>query len=321
MEAVCSAYIRFADHEASGVSPRYEGYARAVAADDEALALIATLPTRKQQANLVFASVRAHCGLADDGKHFCALLKEHRRLVLATVLRRSTQTNEPARCATLLPLLSALPQPLALLEVGASAGLCLFPDRYNYHYSNGHELRVDSSHHRPTFECDIAGPVPIPSKLPSVVWRSGIDLNPLDPSDADTARWLELLIWPEQAARAENLRRAIGSTDHSDVQIHKGDLLTDLAHIASAAPKDATLVIFHSAVLAYVSDAAKRDQFAEQMTSIDAHWISNEHPLVFAGIASKLLEPPRPDQFLLCLDGEPVAQTGPHGQSINWLSR
>src|SRR5215469_6923036 len=31
--------------------------------------------------------------------------------------RHSTQTNEPARCAVLLPLLARLPQPLALLEV------------------------------------------------------------------------------------------------------------------------------------------------------------------------------------------------------------
>jgi hypothetical protein len=34
----------------------------------------------------------------------------------------------------LLPVLTALPQPLALLEDGASAGLCLYPDRYAYRY-------------------------------------------------------------------------------------------------------------------------------------------------------------------------------------------
>ena len=50
------------------------------------------------------------------------------------MLERRTQTNEPARCALMLPLLAALPQPLALLEVGASAGLCLLPDRYGYDY-------------------------------------------------------------------------------------------------------------------------------------------------------------------------------------------
>jgi Uncharacterized protein conserved in bacteria (DUF2332) len=34
---------------------------------------------------------------------------------------RATQTNEAGRCAVLLPVLAALPQPLALLDVGASA--------------------------------------------------------------------------------------------------------------------------------------------------------------------------------------------------------
>ena len=50
----------------------------------------------------------------------------------AVMLARSTQTNEHGRCAALLPVLAGLPEPLALLEVGASAGLCLLPDFYAY---------------------------------------------------------------------------------------------------------------------------------------------------------------------------------------------
>jgi hypothetical protein len=57
----------------------------------------------------------------------------------ATILGRSTQTNEPGRCAALLPVLARLPQSLALLEVGASAGLCLLPNFYAYDYG-GHTL-------------------------------------------------------------------------------------------------------------------------------------------------------------------------------------
>jgi hypothetical protein len=50
------------------------------------------------------------------------------------MLARRTQTNEAARCAVLLPALALLPQPLALIEVGASAGLCLLYDEWRYHY-------------------------------------------------------------------------------------------------------------------------------------------------------------------------------------------
>lgn len=317
------SFLRFADYEAKGVSPLYEEFSRAVAQSQKALAVIASLPAPKRQPNLIFASVRAACGLADEGVHFCELLLEHQSDVLAIAQSRSTQTNEPACCATLLPLLCALPQPLALLEVGASAGLCLFPDLYNYRYSNGCHLVGSAKQSAPNFDCEISGPAPMPNDLPTVVWRAGIDLNPLDRADAQTAEWLQLLVWPEQTARAKNLAKAISVTSRADVDvdIHKGNLLTDVPGIADRAPTDATLVIFHSAVLAYVTDAGQRANFAKQMQSIDGHWISNEHPLVFPQISDKLAQPPNPKRFLLNLDGEPVAEAGPHGQSLSWLNQ
>ena len=61
-----------------------------------------------------------------------------------TIMSRATQTNEVGRCATLLPLLASLPGPLALLEVGCSAGLCLFPDRYSYRFTGSRgDVAVD----------------------------------------------------------------------------------------------------------------------------------------------------------------------------------
>jgi hypothetical protein len=61
-----------------------------------------------------------------------------------------------------------------LLEVGTAAGLCLYPDRYTYRYG---EHTVGSS--GPVLECTATGTVP-PGHLPEVVWRAGLDLNPLD---------------------------------------------------------------------------------------------------------------------------------------------
>ncbi len=57
---------------------------------------------------------------------------EHAGEVLQVLSTRRTQTNEVTRCATLRPALALLPQPLALIEVGASAGLCLLYDRWRY---------------------------------------------------------------------------------------------------------------------------------------------------------------------------------------------
>ena len=70
--------------------------------------------------------------------------------------------------------------------------------------------------------------------------------------------WLEALIWPEQTDRLARLRASIKIAAEQRPRLVKGDLRTDLAALAREAPKDATLVIFHTAVLAYVSSAAER---------------------------------------------------------------
>ena len=96
----------------------------------------------------------------------------------------------------------------------------------------------------------------------------------------------------------------------------KGDLRTDLAALAREAPKDATLVIFHTAVLAYISLAAEREEFARSVGSLCDYWIANEAPQVFPDIARRASwEGPR-GSFLLSVNGAPMAWADPHGA---WL--
>src|SRR5262249_19045532 len=127
---VAARYLCFAEVGARGRSPLYEEIARGVAADREVLDFLLVLPAEKQQPNLLLAAVRHLFGTPAGWSGFRETLLANRDAVAAVMQRRSTQTNEPARCATLLPALARLPQPLALIEVGASAGLCLLPDRY-----------------------------------------------------------------------------------------------------------------------------------------------------------------------------------------------
>jgi hypothetical protein len=104
--------------------------------------------------------VRHLDGVPLDGAHLGEIVQRGREPLRALILSRSTQTNEPARCAVLLPALVCLPQPLALIEVGASAGLCLYPDRYGYDYG-GHRLGPPADSGRaPVFPCTVNGPVP-----------------------------------------------------------------------------------------------------------------------------------------------------------------
>jgi hypothetical protein len=313
---IAARYRRFAELEADGRSPLYAALARGVAGDAATLAFLETLPVAKQQPNLLLAAVRHLCGAARDWPHFRALLRDNGDAVRALMLARRTQTNEPARCATLLPVLARLPQPLALLEVGASAGLCLLPDFYAYRYGAHH---VAPSSPAPVFNCDASSSTPLPDSLPHVVWRAGLDLNPIDLGNRDDVAWLETLVWPEQNDRLDRLRAAIAIARSVRPLVVKGDLLVDLPALAAQAPSDATLVVFHSAVLAYVPDLSARMRFAEMVRDLGAVWVSNETPNAFPAISARTDTDRGRGRFLLAVNGEPVAWTHSHGAAIQWL--
>lgn len=314
LEIISQGYLRFAREEARGQSAPYERLARAVAEQRELLIFLRDLPPPKRQPNLFFAAARHLEGFPEDAEALAALVRRDGERLRSVMLSRSTQTNEPARCAVLLPALAQLPPPLALLEVGASAGLCLLPDRYGYDYGPAGRIGEGRA---PTFTCRVGGAAPIPEALPKVVWRAGLDLNPLDLRNAEDAAWLETLVWPGQESRLARLRAAVEIAKSAPPRVVKGDLTRDLVPLMAEAPKDATLVVFHTAVLSYIDSQDLRERFAETMLKSRAVWISNESPRVFPTFAAKA--PPSPGRFLLAMDGQPVAWTGPHGQSIDWF--
>jgi hypothetical protein len=312
-------YRRFAQFEARGHSAIYDQWATGIADDAALLSLIDDLPPDNRQPNLVLASAR-FIGIAPGPfAPFRSELISRWDEVRATALIRRTQTNEPGRCAVLQPLLGALPSPLALLEVGASAGLCLYPDRYSYRYSNGTALDPPDGRSSVVLECAVSGPVPLPSALPNVVWRAGIDLNPLDAADAQDMRWLETLVWPEQEHRRDRLRRAARVAAADPPRLMRGDIAQALPRLVASAPPEATLVVFHSAVLAYVPPAG-REAFAEQISRTPGHWISNEGPAVVRYDGLPASPDPTTGSFVLALDGDPLAYTGAHGQSLQWFA-
>ena len=309
---IAAMYAEFAAREAHGVSPAYERLAAAVARDPELLALIAGLPPTKRQPNLLFGVVRLLGGPVEDPAAFHDYAVANWPKIEAETRIRITQTNEVGRCAVLLPMLTALPQPLALLEVGASAGLCLYPDRYAYRY--GDHL-VGSGD--PVLPCTATHMMP-PTGLPHVVWRAGLDLNPLDVTDPADLAWLDTLIWPEHTRRRARLRAAAAVVAADPPLLVRGDLVNDLPALAAQAPPEATLVVFHSSVLYHVP-APRRAAFAEVVRGLPGHWIANEAPDVLP--YDRL--PPPPGEALynvLALDETPLAWTRPHGQAITWFA-
>lgn len=319
---IAERYRLFAAREAHDVSPTFEAWALGLADDDDLLQLLAPLPRLKQQPNLVFAAARwAGCPVGGFGT-----LREwmlvHWPEIEATILARSTQTNEAARCSAMITALAGIDGPVALLEVGASAGLCLSLDRYSYRFAVGDRVvALDPADGTSTvvIPCEVGGSIPLPERLPQVVWRAGVDQSPIDVRVADELRWLETLIWPEHQDRVARLHAAARIAAADPPHLRRGDLVELLASTAEWAPRDATLVIFHSAVLSYL-EVDRREQFRRVVRGLDAVWVSNEAPGVFPDIAAKVpAELAVGGRFLLARDGEPLALTGPHGQSIDGL--
>ena len=315
---IARRWERFAD-EATGRSPIYVEIARKVAATDSVLDFLAAMPEEKWQPNVLLGVVRYLFGTPPSGDEFVALIENQAQEIAETMAVRTTQTNEPARCATLLPILACLPQPLALLEVGAAAGLCLLPDYYRYEYGR-HAVgpSAGAGVEPPVFSCRAGPGTPLPQAGVDVAWRAGLDLHPIDLGDGAETRWLEALVWPGEEYRLPRLRAAIGVARSRPPQLVKGDLRTDLRALASEAPSGATLVVFHTAVLAYVPDGAEREAFARTVSELGAVWVANESPRSIPGMAHLAGRHPDPAALILCVDGKPTAWADGHGTWIDW---
>lgn len=306
-------YTQFAEQQARGSSPSLESWARAVVDDRAILSQLASLPVAKRQPNLVFACLRWHGAQPGDADSLREGVLGHWDRLRTTILQRSTQTNEPARCAVLLPLLHQIPGPIALIEIGASAGLCLIPDRYSYAYSDGTIVHPPDGPSPVVIGCTVtAGTLPTHLATPDIVWRAGMDLNPLDASDPDTAAWLTTLIWPEHDDRRGRLLAALSVAANMSLRIDRADLREGLAALLADVPSGATAVIQHSATLAYLSEEDRR-RAAGMIAHSGARWISFEGRSVIATTAPVPQSTGPSGLFVAALDRQPLATASGHG--------
>ena len=349
-EDVADRYARFAERETRHHSAVMQAWAFGVSIDPRLIELIETLPPRERQPNLVFAAARMadpdlvdpHQREARDDEFFrfraslLALWDE----VRAITASRYTQTNEAARLAVVLPALHQIAtetgRELALIEVGAAAGLTLHPDWWHYRYVRRDHVLISEfgDHARPTISVTVKNhqdqpdlsevpPIPVPPRMPPIQWRLGVDLNPLDPTRQDDAQWLRTLIWPGQSHRLARLDHAIEAARHDRVLVMRHDITDPAAidEVLRLVPRDCLPVIVHGAVLAYLS-TADRGAFAEQlMTRVRAgqiRWVSNEGQFVVPQIVEALDARPhfrrrlRRGSFVVSLDGQPMYQADGH---------
>jgi len=318
---ITTSHQRFAHLQARGSSPTYERLALAVHDDERAITFLSTLPPGKTQPNLLFGVMRWHDVPVENPAAALAWLHQNHDSVRAALLARATQTNEAARCAVLLPALAQLTArtdgPLALMEIGASAGLCLLYDAWRYHYTRPdgttHELGAPGS--AVELHCSVDGPVPLPTAVPDIAWRAGLDLNPLDPHDDDVQRWLQCLVWPEHTDRADRLRAGLALAAQHPALVRRGDMTRDLApllvearrqlDVAAGAGRGA-VVVTHSAALVY-ADLDERRGVVETIAEHGAHCLGAEGVTVLPELHRQLPAGVEAGgRFVVSLDGVPV---------------
>ena len=163
------------------------------------------------------------------------------------------QTNEVSRCANLLPAFELVSrragrQPLALIEVGASAGLNLLWDHYGYRYGN---LLVGDPRSPVQIRCTLKGPnlPPFPAVMPLIAQRVGIDLASIDLSQPRAADWLLACIWPEEVERYRVLMAAIKMAQEHPPRLVAGDACELLPDMLVSMPADTAICVWHSYAL------------------------------------------------------------------------
>lgn len=319
-DAVQQRYARFAVQEAPGRSDLYAEWAAGVADDPEVQALLARIPENRRQPPLVFAVTRMLGVGSAAYRGWREFVIARADDVVAECAGRRLQTNEPLRLAPLLPVLSEIDGPIALLEIGASAGLCLYPDRYSYRFVDAagavrHRLDPAGGPSAVVLESRVEGDLP-KMRLPEVVWRAGIDLAPLDARDESDRRWLQALVWPGEEGREVRVTAALDIAASEPPHLVAGDALDRLDALAAEAPRSATLVITTPGVLVHIPRQA-REALVERIRRLDARWVTIDPPALLDVWEPSVVAEDWPG-FVVALDGAVRAAADPLGRWWEW---
>ncbi len=230
------------------------------------------------------------------------------------------QTNEVARSAVLYPGLMQIAAeadlPLALYEIGASAGLNLIPDMYAYRLGDRSlgtgESAVNLS---PQWSGAISGALE-----PTIISRRGCDRNPIDVSDPGQLERLIGYVWPDQPERLSRLEAACALVANQAPKIDKADGADWVDEMFGAVAEPGVVrVLYHSIAFHYFpTDSQQRIATAMQAAGERA---TPEAPLAWLAFELYQNEGPRltlrlwPDGVMRVL-----AVADAHVREVRWLS-
>jgi len=202
--------------------------------------------------------------LAED---LAAALEGGRDRVFDALARRTVQTNEPSRAiAWLWPAAlagaSGGARPIAIADVGASAGLNLVADALPAPWTD-----------------EDGAPVEVARGVRTVA-RLGLDRSPLDALAEDDARWLRACVWPGEREREASLLAALDAFRAARIRPDAPVLVPIAAanvparlDLLSAADRGALVVATQTVVRDYL-DPVERAEYEDGMRG----WLAAHPP-------------------------------------------
>ena len=237
-------------------------------------------------------------------------------------LRHAPQTNEVGRStvlmAGLLEVASCTKTPLRLFEIGASAGLNLILDRYRYRFG-------DAEWGNPSARLCLApawsGDAPPVNVDINVVDRRGVDLNPLNLSDASERARLLSYVWADQTERLKRIEAAIDTALESPASVDRMDAAEWLeTRLHLQGDEGVTRVLMHSIVWSYLSEATRK-RIEEHMHECARH-ASLKRPL--AWVRFEFTDDASTVSLRVSLwphgETKDLAVGHPHGSSLKYLA-
>jgi hypothetical protein len=177
---------------------------------------------------------------------------------LSRALESAPQTNEIGRAGMLLPGFLMIARetglPLALNEIGSSAGLNLLFDRFHYRYGDVEWGDGDSP---ARLQPEVRGEAPSLRGSVEILSRSGCDIAPIDvKKDGDRLR-LRSFVWADQDARLARLDAAIALAASVPFVLERSNAVEFVARKLGHRHPGSVFVLFHSIMWQYMPQASK----------------------------------------------------------------
>ncbi|PWW23803.1 hypothetical protein JD79_02979 [Geodermatophilus normandii] len=296
--SLAEVYRRFGQGEAAGTSPLHGRVAVALGQSDEALRALAAVPARRRQPALVLAALHdlalagrapalaaAYAAADGDAAAGAAVdtLVRMAEAVAATAASRRPRPDETGRCAVLYPAIAeaarrAGADAVGLVAVGCPAGLDLTVDRVGITYGDGPTLGDPSSPVQ--HSCATVGARPVPERaVPEVVTRIVVDVDPLDVTDPDDARWLRACLPPDRPEERARLDAEMALAATAPPLLLRGDAVEVLPDALARVPAGALPVVTTTWALSRSEPASRLrllQRLDEAATGRPVAWVSAE---------------------------------------------